>query len=449
MSDPAYGERWRPQFHFTARRDWINDPNGLVYYEGEYHLFFQHTPGSLAWGPNTWGHAVSTDLVHWRQIEHAIEPDEMGWIWSGSAVVDWRNSGGFQTGVDKTLIAFYTTGDTREQSPKPCVQCIAYSNDRGRTFTRYAGNPVAGHIRAQNRDPKVIWHEPSAQWVMALYLDGEDYVLLGSRDMKGWEHLCDVPMPGTSECPDFFELPADGDASNTRWVFWGGNGNYTLGRFDGRTFTPETGPLPSSWGANSYAGQTWSDIPESDGRRLQITWMAGGEYPGMPFNQQMSFPVSLTLRTTPEGIRLHREPIREVELLHGQKRSWTDLALRPGQDPLTGVEGELLDIEAEIEVGSASEVGFAIRGRQVAYHVPEQKLACLGREAPMTAPGGRIHLRILLDRTSLEVFGNQGAVSMPTCFLPDPADLRVGVYAVGGEARLALLEVRWLRSAWE
>ncbi len=449
MAETLYRERHRPQFHFTARRDWINDPNGLVYYEGEYHLCFQHTPGSLQWGPNTWGHAVSTDLVHWRQIEHALEPDDMGWVWSGSAVVDWADTGGFRRGDEPALVACYTTGDNTRERPRPCVQCLAYSNDRGRTWTRWEANPVLGRLRADNRDPKVIWHAPSGQWVMALYLDGEDYVLYGSPDLKHWQHLCDVSMPGTGECPDFFELPVDGSPSNTRWVFWGANGNYRLGSFDGRTFAPETPVLPSNRGGNSYAGQTWSDIPPADGRRLQITWMAGGNYPEMPFNQQMSFPVELTLRTTPEGIRLHREPVEEICLLHGRTQSWRDLSLRPGADPLAGLHGRLLDLEAEIELGSASAVHLTLRGERVSYDVAAQTLACLGREAPLAPAEGRLHLRILLDLTSLEVFGNRGAVSMPTCFLPSPDDTRLSLIAVGGEARLVGLDVAWLRSAWK
>jgi sucrose-6-phosphate hydrolase SacC (GH32 family) len=460
MSDTPYHELYRPQFHFTARRDWLNDPNGLVFYDGEYHLCFQHTPGSLAWGPNTWGHAVSRDLVRWQQIAHAVEPDEMGWIWSGSAVVDHDNTAGFQTGEDKVIVAVYTAGDNTESTPVPCAQCIAYSNDRGRTFTKYEGNPVVAHIRADNRDPKVLRHEPSGQWVMALYLDGEDYVLLASPDLKHWEKLCDVPMPGISECPDFFELPIDGDPTNTRWIFWGGNGNYRLGFFDGKTFEPETGPIQSNFGGNSYAGQSWSDIPAadgrwSDGRRLQITWMAGGQYPDMPFNQQMSFPVEVTLRSTPDGPRLHREPVREIELLHGARHAWGNLTLRPGENPLAGLSGDLFDLRAVIEPGSAEEVAFVLRGEPVVYNVARQEISCLrtqassGHTAPLRLIDGRIQLRMLLDRTSLEVFGNHGEISMPTCFLPDQENLSLAVQATGGEAKIVELEVAEVRSAWD
>jgi sucrose-6-phosphate hydrolase SacC (GH32 family) len=177
--------------------------------------------------------------------------------------------------------------------------------------------------------------------------------------------------------------------------------------------------------------------------------MAGGSYPGMPFNQQMSFPVELSLRSTPQGIRLHREPVAEISLLHREQRSWRDIEIRPGKNALEGTRGELLDIEAEIELGAATTVGFTVRGERVFYDASTQRLTCLGREAPLTAAAGRLHLRLLLDRTSLEVFGNHGAISMPICFLPDPDDTEVRIGAVGGKARAASVNVAWLRSAWE
>ncbi len=440
--DKLYAETYRPQFHFTAKKNWHNDPNGLMYYEGEYHLFFQHNPEDINWGNMTWGHAVSPDLAHWTQLDHAIHPDELGTIFSGSGVVDWRNTAGFQTGDEKVLVCVYTSAGN------PFTQSIAYSNDRGRSWTKYEGNPVLGHIVGSNRDPKVIWHEPTEKWVMALYLDGNDYALFSSPDLKEWTRLCDVELPGSSECPDIFELPVDGDAGNTRWVFWGGNGNYLLGTFDGKTYTAESGPHQSNWGANCYAAQTWSDIPESDGRRLQIAWMRGGRYPDMPFNQQMSFPCELTLRTTPEGIRLFRAPVREISNIHATKHSWADVALKPGENPLADISGELLDVRAEIELGDATEVGLTLRGEGVQYNVAGKSLSCLGQSAPLSPLDGRIRLQVLLDRTSLEVFGNDGRVSMPSCFLPDPNDTSLSVYAVGGEAHIVSLDVYELRSAW-
>jgi sucrose-6-phosphate hydrolase SacC (GH32 family) len=335
------------------------------------------------------------------------------------------------------------------QPKVPFTQSIAWSTDRGRTWKKYGKNPVLGHISGANRDPKVFWHEPTGKWVMALYLDGEAFALYGSPDLKAWSKLCDVPMPGTGECPDFFELPIDGDGANRKWVYWGGNGNYRLGTFDGTTFRPETPPIRSLWGANDYAAQTYSDIPAGDGRRIQIAWMNGGQYPGMPFNQQMGFPRVLTLRTTSEGPRLFMMPVREIETIRGKKHAWSGLAVRPGSAPFAPLEGDLWDIEAEIDPGAAEEVGLEIRGVPVAYDAKGKAVKALGRSAPLEPAGGRVRLRILVDRTSIEVFAGDGRVVMCSCFLPDPAERSLGAFAKGGEASFAALEIHELKSVWE
>src|SRR5207249_4140580 len=231
---PLYAETYRPQFHFTAQQNWHNDPNGLVYYKGEYHLFFQHNPFGINWGNMTWGHAISRDLVHWEQIANAIEPDRLGTIFSGSAVVDWKNTAGFQTGKEKPLEAIYTAaGDTSPESKvQPYTQCIAYSNDRGRTWTKYAGNPVLKHIVGGNRDPKVVWHEATHRWILALYLDGDKFAFFSSPDLKNWAHLHDINVPGCGECPDFFEIPVEGNKTERKWVWTAANGHYLVGTFD-------------------------------------------------------------------------------------------------------------------------------------------------------------------------------------------------------------------------
>jgi sucrose-6-phosphate hydrolase SacC (GH32 family) len=448
--DTLYKETYRPQFHFTAQKGWLNDPNGLVFYKGEYHLFFQHNPEGTDWGNMTWGHAVSTDLVHWKQLDNAIHPDKLGTIFSGSAVIDWNNTTGFATGAEKPLVCIYTSaGDTSPESKgQPFTQSIAYSIDRGRTFTKYEHNPVLAHIIGGNRDPKVIWHEPSKRWVMALYLDGNDYALFTSPDLKTWTKACDVPAPGASECPDFFELPVDGDANNIKWVFWGANGLYLLGTFDGTTFTPESGPEPSLWGANFYAAQTYSDIPAKDGRRIQIGWMNGGQYPDMPFNQQMTFPCVLTLRTTPEGIRLFREPVQEIEKLHGTLHGWIDQAIEPEQNALAKFSGELFDIRAEIDPGKASEVVLTVRGTPIRYDAKEKTLTCMDKSAKLEPVAGKIRLQALVDRTSIEIFGNGGAITMAYCFLPDPADQSLSLTATGGTAKATSLKVWEMKRAW-
>ena len=447
--DTLYQETYRPQFHFTAKKNWLNDPNGLIYYEGEYHLFFQHNPSGTDWGNMTWGHAVSPDMVHWKQLPHAIEPDELGTIFSGSGVVDWNNTAGFQTSDEKVLIAIYTSAGQYVPTEKPFTQSIAYSNDRGRTWSKYEENPVLPHIAGNNRDPKVFWHVPTQKWVMALYLEKKGhFALFGSPDLKGWTRMSDIQLPEASECPDLFELPVDGDANQTKWVFWGGNGRHLIGTFDGEHFRAESDVLQTEHGANCYAAQTWSDIPSSDGRRLQIAWMSGGKYPDMPFNQQMAFPCELTLRTTIEGTRLFRQPVREIEGIHRQAHSWQDQRLTKEGNLLEGIRGDLLDIRTEIELGNAAQVGFTIRGEKIQYNVAEAKLSCLEQSASLSPIDNRITLQILVDRTSIEVFGNDGCVSMCSCFLPDLENTNIAMYASGGEAKIISLDVYELRSAW-
>ena len=455
IAEKLYDEQYRPQFHFSPRKNWTNDPNGMVYYQGEYHLFFQHNPSGINWGNMTWGHAVSPDMFHWTQLPHAICPDKLGTIFSGSAVVDEDNTAGFQTGKEKVIVCIYTSagGTSAESKGQPFTQLIAYSNDRGRTWTKYAGNPVLAHIVGGNRDPKVLWHAPGKQWIMALYLDGNTYALFSSPDLKQWSKLCDVPLPGGSECPDFFELPVDGDAASNpsktgKWVFWSANNSYLLGTFDGKTFRKETGPLPTHYGRNRYASQTFSHIPKEDGRRIQIAWMAGAKYPKMPFNQQMSLPVSLTLRTFPEGVRLCTLPVKEVEALRtGEKFSWQGV-LRAGENPLATLSGELFDIELAIEPGTAKEVNLNLRGTPICYDVKAKKLTCLGTLAPLDLSQGCLRLRVLVDRLTIEIFAADGRVNMAYGFLPSADNKSLAVFAEGGAATVRSLEVWQLQSAW-
>jgi fructan beta-fructosidase len=440
-AETLYRERYRPQFHFSSRRGWNNDPVGLLYYQGTYHLFYQHNPYGCRWGNMHWGHAVSPDLVHWHELGDALYPNELGTIFSGSGVVDWKNTAGFQRGAEIPLVCIYTSaGD-------PFTQSIAYSTDGGRTWANYAGNPVLAHVAGQNRDPKVIWHEPTRRWVMALYLDGHTYALFSSPDLKEWKQLCQLDLGEASECPDLFELPVDGEAGNTRWVFWGADGSYLLGSFDGQTFQPH-GPVQRYyWGGDSYAAQTWSDIPVADGRRIQMAWLRVN-LPGMSFNQCMAFPSELTLRTTPDGIRLFSQPVREIALLRHREHRWEAMALAPGDNPLAGIVGDLFDIRAEWAVGDAAELGLVIRGIPVAYDARTQSLTCQGRTAPLQPVNGRVRLQVLVDRASIEVFGNDGHVAMPLGVILDDENRSLEAFSRGGSTWIESLEVYELRSAW-
>ena len=463
--DKLYKEKLRPQFHFSSKRGWNNDPNGLMYYDGEYHLFYQHNPFGWPWGNMTWGHAVSTDLVHWTELGDALHPDELGTMFSGSGVVDWKNTTGFQTGDDPPLICIYTNaGDSNPWSEgEPFTQGIAYSNDRGRTWTKYEGNPVQGHMNEGNRDPKVIWWEESNEWVIALYLRGGRMAFFKSPDLKRWEFQSVLQSFG--ECPELFQLAVDGDEDNKKWIFYGGSGDYFIGDFDGSRFEPERDRIHYNYGNCFYASQTFSDIPEEDGRRIQIGW-GQVDLRGMPFNQMMTFPVTLTLRSTDEGLRMFAYPVEEIEKLHGKGHEWEDEQLEPGDNPLEDVKGNLFDIAAEIELGSAEEVGLEINGFRVSYNVEEKRLAAGNieerrrgadeedeedgdRGAATLAPvDGKIRLRILVDRPSVEIFANDGRIYMPMQHVRDLNNKSLKIYAKGGTANIEELTVHEIKPIW-
>jgi hypothetical protein len=317
-AEDLYQEQLRGQFHFSARRGWNNDPNGLVFYNGEYHLFFQHNPYGWGWGNMHWGHAVSKDLVHWEELGDKLLPDEMGPMFSGSAVVDWNNTSAFDKDGEPPMVLFYTAAGN------PTVQCVAYSTD-GRTFTKYSGNPVLAQITSGNRDPKVIWHEPTSQWVMVLYveLDGMHTIhFFTSPNLKDWKFASKTD--GFFECPDFFELAVDGDASRKKWVLMGASSEYRVGLFDGARFISESPKLPGHRGKGFYAAQSFSDIP--DGRRLLIGWFQT-ETKGMPFNQSMTIPLELGLTQTDDGPRLTYMPAKELQVLRGKTHRFDPLAL--------------------------------------------------------------------------------------------------------------------------
>ena len=444
----VYKEKLRPQFHFTSKRGWNNDSNGMVYYDGEYHLFYQHNPYGWNWGNMTWGHAVSTDLIHWTELGDAIHPDRLGTIFSGSAVVDVNNTAGFQTGDEKVLICIYTSaGGTNPMSKgRPFTQSIAYSNDRGRTLTVYENNPVLGHINGGNRDPKVIWHTPTDQWVMALYLDDHEMGFFTSKNLKSWEFQSKIKC--FHECPELFALPVDGNKDNEKWILYGGSGEYLVGHFDGEEFKSETDVIRFHYGNCFYASQTFTNIPESDGRRIQIAW-ARVNMPDMPFNQMMLFPVTLTLHTTEEGPRMFAEPVHEIEKLHNKRWQWKNRILEPAQNPLSEVSGELFHIRAELEVGEAGQIGFVIRDVPVTYNVQKQELSCLDNKASLNHVNGRIHLELLVDRTSIEIFGNKGRVYMPVGVILADNSKTLEIFTKGGKTEVESLEVYELNSAWK
>jgi len=436
-ADGLYGEARRPQFHFTSRRGWLNDPNGLVYHRGEWHLFYQHNPYGWEWGNMHWGHAVSKDLVHWQELPIALYPYRYGdMAFSGSAVVDRDNTSGFRTGSEEVLVAAYTSTGRGE--------CIVYSNDRGRTWTEYAGNPVVAH---QGRDPRLLWHAPTRQWVMAVYHEEGDRRSIDfhtSPDLKKWRFGSRID--GFFECPELFELPVDGEKSNRKWILYGADGKYLVGQFDGKAFHPD-GEKQQLWWGNFYASQTYSNAP--NGRRVQIGWGQGITFPGMPFNQQMTFPVELRLERTDAGVRMLAEPVRELASLRGKRRRWKDVELAEGENPLRELSGDLWEIRADWETGGAKRLGFRLRGVPVVYDVAKAELTVKGVVAPLKPVDGRVRLQILVDRGSIEVFANDGRVAVSAAALPAEGATGLEAFTEGGPSRLRSLEAVELACAWK
>ena len=441
-AEGLYREPLRGQFHFSSRRGWNNDPNGLVFYHGEYHMFYQHNPYGWGWGNMHWGHAVSSNLVHWTEIGDALAPDPLGPMFSGSAVVDWQNTSGFgKPGQPAQVLIYTAAGD-------PTVQCTAFSTD-GRNYAKFSGNPVVKQITGGNRDPKVTWHEPTKKWVMALYVEqkGKHTIqFLSSPNLKDWTRMSHTD--GFFECPDFFQLPVDGDAANRKWVLTAASSEYMVGTFDGTTFTPETPKLPGHRGRGFYAAQTFSDIPSDDGRRIQIGWFQT-ETPRMPFNQSMTIPLELKLTTTVEGPRLTWTPVKELASLRARSHTFDPVTLQPDTvNPLAGVKAELVELRAEFEPGDASEIAFTVRGAKIVFDAKKRELAVSNHRAPAPLREGKQRLTIFCDRTGLEVFASDGLTYVPMPFQPKADDLALGVQAKGGSAKVSVLEVHELRSAW-
>lgn len=462
---PIYQEALRPRYHFTARRGFINDPNGMVHHNGEYHLGFQHNPHQLAVGNQVWGHAVSRDLVHWRERGTAIGGDALGQAWSGSSVVDVENTAGFGAGA---IVSFYTSaagyGNNNIMSAgQDFTQSLAYSPDGNRTFIKYEGNPVLpNRPPGDNRDPFVFWHGEGARWVMLLWMraDPSTFEFFSSTDMVNWEPTSTFVFPGVIEVPMMLRLPLDGDPGNMKWILWAGDGHYFTGEFDGGAFNPESGPHWMSGGSDRNvmfaASQVFANQP--DGRTILVANdNSVRDFPGMPFNKILTFPVELSLRTAPGGTPwLYANPVEEIAKLRRSSLEWSNVPLGGG-NALAGVSGEAYEIDATFRWGNATEIRFTLGDTVVAYDTVNRRLRC-------TPPGGRtisrplddfsargdwLRLHILVDIGSVEVFGNDGHRYL-TLGVPAVAGERpISLSASGTGAVLESMELHHLGSIWE
>ncbi len=441
----------RPFYHFTPLVNWMNDPNGLVCYNGIYHLFYQYNPAGNIWGTPSWGHASSGDLFAWQDLPVAIPSDTCG-IFSGSAVVDVNNTSGLQSGSQSVMIAIYTDNSSIVYQN----QCIAYSNDAGTTWTKYSGNPVISNTTQPNfRDPKVFWYQPGQKWVMAL-ADGNQIMFYGSPDLKNWTYLSAFGQGygahgGVWECPDLFQLNLQG--TNTyKWVLMvscnpGGPNNgsatqYFIGNFDGKTFTADNSN--TSWidyGMDDYAGNTYNNIPANDGRRIFIGWMSNwlyaGSVPTTTWRSTMTIPRVLTLANTGESLLIN--PVTEIQ----NYETGTPYTTSSSVDSVSLTNNSIIqsasyEIDFSVNFSIAQSVTLTIGNSAEQLKINFNKSTALGTidrsrtgqlnfnasfAGIMTCPfvpisGQLTNFQIFIDKTSVEVFTNEGALVMSALFFP-------------------------------
>ena len=488
-------ETFRPALHYAARDTWLNDPNGLIFHEGAYHLYYQNNPLGNVWGNMSWGHATSTDLLTWTEHAVAIACDEDEDIFSGSIVHDRHNTSGFGTGSTAPLVAIYTSAFKPGSGHEGIqAQSLAYSLDGGYTWTKHTGNPVLSRNSAEFRDPKVIRYDGAAgsYWVMVA-VEAKDFqvVLYKSEDLKNWELLSTFgpanATGGVWECPDLFQLPVDGDPDNLRWVLTvnlnpggpnkGSAGQYFVGDFDGTTFTSASTVTEGlqdpdrlgeyqwlDWGRDYYAGVSFSNAP--DNRRLMIAWMNNWEYanyiPTTPWRSPMSLAREISLQASDGNLLLVQQPAGDWSALASpQPFCLPETVIHDSAQVLAGAAGTVQRIDVTFTPGSAEEFGLILRGdgvkgTRVGIRPGEGKLFVDRRDsgqtgfhesfpsldtAPVRAMAGSYRLTIFVDRCSVEVFAQGGQVTMTELIFPAETSTELSVFAVGGTATINKLQV--------
>ena len=436
LSD-LYREPLRPQLHFTTKCGWNNDPNGLLFYGGVYHMFYQHNPAEPAWENMHWGHAVSRDLLHWREEKIALFPDERGAMYSGSAILDEENLLGKNENGRPAALLFYTT-------TAAFCQNLSYSTDGFRTIRHWDRNPVVPHIEGRNRDPKVVRCEELGCYVMALYLSGCTYALLTSDTLTEWRELQRIEMPEENECPDFFPLTA---SDGTRlWVLIGAHDRYLVGRIADGRFLPIQPIRSLHYGRTAYAGQTFSGLP--DGRVVRIDWDRWNMTP-QRFCGQMSIPTELSLLRSGDGYALAAAPIRELDSL---LTSHTDAG------PVSLEEGGILrfslsDSAYRIRLaGTAAEgvMNLTVFGRDVAFDFAKNTIRVGQTEAPLRSAGTSWDATVIIDRCSIEIFADGGTVYLSALDADTVMDRNLLTLRIRTSVpcRLSCLTLDALRSVW-
>ncbi|WP_251033707.1 glycoside hydrolase family 32 protein [Bacillus sp. ISL-75] len=487
MMKQLYKEKYRQQFHFSPEEKWMNDPNGMVFFNNEYHLFYQYHPFGTTWGPMHWGHAVSKNLIHWEQLPIALFPDEHGEIFSGSAVVDWNNTSGlFQNGPG--LVAIYTSADNYPDSDRPRQrQSLAYSTDNGRTWTKFEGNPVLSDVNITDyRDPKVFWHEETNKWVMVL-ATGQSITIYTSPNLKDWEFASEFgnnsgSHDGVWECPDLFQLPVDGDESIQKWVLLvsigdnhefkeGSRTQYFIGQFDGTTFVNDNSDETILWmdyGRDNYAGVSWSDIPAEDGRRIYIGWMSNWRYanqvPTEDWRSAMTLPRVLSLASNEAGVRLKQKVAAEIETIRKSSEVYQDLTVEANQPAIFNMFSPLMEVSIQLENQTSNSFGIVFQNSEdvntVIRYDAEKEMLLVDRTkagdnsfsesfpAVQEAYVKLENLQIIIDTSSIEVFANDGKVAFTSLIFPNQPYEKIVLFSNEGNIRVSSLKLTELDSIW-
>lgn len=468
--DKQNREQYRPIYHFAPQYGWMNDPNGMVYKDGEYHLFYQYNPYGSMWGNMHWGHAVSKDLISWEHLPVAIAPDGLGAIFSGSCVVDKENTAGF--GKD-AIVAFYTTAGASQ------TQSMAYSLDNGRTFTKYAGNPVLTSSARDFRDPKVFWYEPTQKWIMILAV-GQEMQLYSSANLKDWTYESSFgegqgAHGGVWECPDLVQLPVKG-TDQKKWVlicnlnpggpFGGSATQYFVGEFDGHRFMNEAPALTKwmDWGKDHYATVTWSNAPQN--RTIAIAWMSNWEYgnnvPTMQYRSANSVPRDLYLYEQDGETYLASVPSEELKALRDKpvkKGAFKVGKERDIKNLLKDNQGAY-EIELKVKNIMTKTIGIQLynsKGEKVtlSYNIDTKQFSMDRAQsgnisfspsfaAVTSAPivkQDTYSLRLLVDKCSIEAFDGEGKFAMTNLVFPSEPYNHVKFYSEGGSFQIASFHV--------
>lgn len=472
----GYDQPYRPRVHFSPREHWTNDPNGLVFFRGEYHLFFQYNPFGDMWGHMSWGHAVSTDLLHWRELPVAIPEKDGEMVFTGSVVVDRENSSGLCAEGTECAVAVYT-GYRKDAKGTLQNQNLAYSRDAGRTWTRYEGNPVLDLHMSDFRDPSVFWDEKGSQWVMTVALPLEHKVLLyRSPDLKQWTQMSEFgPMgdvAGDWECPDLLRVPAEKKGAADVWVMkvglnpgalQGGSGEqYFIGSFDGTRFTASTQSGAHGWtnyGKDDYCAISFNHLPAGE-RPVLLGWMSNWQYaaklPTSPWRGQMSVPRRLSYVRDASGLALRQEPvIAPLRGAHAVVNSAAEIVREAPFEMVLHFEPKtqaafgmklLSEREHWTEIGfdPAKGVFYMDRthaGEAVAPEFAVSTTAPLNKERPYD-------LHLIVDRSSVEAFAQDGTIAMTNLVFPPSARTRIMFFSRDGDKPVVKGDVWTLRSIW-